>query len=146
MQRLTLSVRPYLCACALFAAGLVSTGCGSMMSKPEEKPATQPMATATPPAMNATSPEPVKPTMTPATEPAKPAMMALDPKDLTHVVSSDEPYFTMPPAAGVAPAGILKTGMKVKVDVPSLPYSKLRLEDGTEAYANTEGLDPIMKK
>ena len=79
----------------------------------------------------------------PATQPTA-AMPAA--KDMTHVLTKDEPYYTVDPAAGSAtPAGTLKAGSKVLVIIPGAPYSQVVTDMGVSAYTMTEGLKPLGK-
>jgi hypothetical protein len=115
----------------LVGSALVAAGCGSKSAPPAESmPATMPAATM--PAM-------VMPTPTVAM--VKPPAD----KDLTHVLTKDEPYFSDMPSAGATPAGTLKEGSKVLVLIPGTDYSQVTTDKGVSAYTATDGLKPLGK-
>jgi hypothetical protein len=81
--------------------------------------------------------------------PAAPAAMAPAPaaKDMTHVMTMDEPYFdSMPMGASPASTGTLKKGTKLLLMTPGAPYSKVLTETGMTVYTVTDGFDPISTK
>jgi hypothetical protein len=64
-------------------------------------------------------------------------------KDLTHVLSQDEPYYATSPAQGKPADGTLKAGTKVLVMMPRGSYSQVVTADGKRVYTSTAGLKPI---
>jgi len=64
-------------------------------------------------------------------------------KDLTHVLSRDEPYYASSPAQGRPADGTLKAGTKVLVMMPRGSYSQVVTADGKRVYTSTAGLKPI---
>jgi PAB1-binding protein PBP1 len=123
-------------AALVLMSGLVSAGCKSNTSEtakvppaPMKSPATQPVAM-TPTA----KPTPTMPAM--ATTP-------VPEKDLTHVLSKDEPYYASSPAQGKPADGTLKAGTKVLVMMPRGSYSQVVTADGKKVYTSTSGLKPV---
>ena len=66
-------------------------------------------------------------------------------KDLTHVLTKDEPFFASEPTPGAAPSGTLKSGSKVLVLIPGAEYSQVITDTGVSAYTFTDGLKPLGK-
>ena len=66
-------------------------------------------------------------------------------KDLTHVLSKDEPFFLNEPTADSKPVGMLKAGDKVLVVIPGATYSQVITSKGVSAYTVTDGLMPLGK-
>ena len=66
-------------------------------------------------------------------------------KDLTHVLTKDEPFFINEPAAAATPAATLKEGSKVLVVIPGAQYSQVITDKGLTGYTMTEGLKPLGK-
>jgi hypothetical protein len=96
------------------------------------------------------APEMTPPTTAPAMvmpPPAAPAVALKAPaeKDLTHVLTKDEPYFTDAPTPGAAPAGTLREGSKVLVLIPGADYTQVTTDKGVSAYTATDGLKPLGK-
>jgi hypothetical protein len=127
---------------------------GTVTTAPSTEPTTS--AAALPTTVNVTVPNSVTPevvvpattapTTVPTTAPVV-AAPAAPPFMPTHVLTKDEPYYKELPAAATAPSdGTLKAGTKILVFVPSVPYCKVGLEDGTSVYVATEGIDPINNK
>jgi hypothetical protein len=114
----------------LLGGAVVAVGCASKPAPPEMAPATMPAAT-----MPAA----------PALAPVVTALKAPAEKDLTHVLTKDEPYFADMPAAGATPAGTLKEGSKVLVLIPGADYSQVTTDKGVSAYTATDGLKPLGK-
>ena len=81
----------------------------------------------------------------PATMPVPTAAAAPAAKDMTHVLTKDEPYFGSDPGASSTPAGSLKEGTKVLVLVPGAQYSQVITDTGLNVYTVTDGLKPIGK-
>jgi hypothetical protein len=135
-------------------AGLLSAGCqnDSSASARASKPMTSPppaessvtmRMTKTPPAAN--TPAPPR-TAAPAPAPAPTVAETTTPvpeKDLTHVLSQDEPYYASSPAQGRPADGTLKAGTKVLVMMPRGSYSQVVTADGKRVYTSTAGLKPI---
>jgi len=162
-----------VCAGLLLAGSVFLTGCpsadtkspgtptpamtsgtnGTVTSAPSTEPTTT--AAALPTTVTVTVPnsgtEVVVPATTaPTTVPTSAPVVAAPaapPFMPTHVLTKDEPYYKELPAAATAPSdGTLKAGTKVLVFVPSVPYCKVGLEDGTNVYVAIEGIDPISNK
>ena len=117
-------------------ASVAVGGCGSGSTS---TPATQPTMAATMPA--AVTPTPA------AVGPAARVVKAPGPKDLTHVLTMDQPYFAGEPAPGAPPSGTLKSGSKVLVVIPGPlgGYSQVISDTGIEAFTMTDGLKPLGK-
>jgi len=81
----------------------------------------------------------------PATMPVPSAAAAPAAKDMTHVLTKDEPYFTNDPGVSSTPAGSLKEGTKVLMVVPGAQYSQVITDTGLHVYTITDGLKPIGK-
>ena len=108
----------------VFSLGLMTIGgvvVGGCASSPP--PATQPMAMG----------------------PAAPMVKPPEAKDLTHVLTQDEPYFASEPTASSPPSGTLKAGSKVLVLIPGAQYSQVITDMGVSAYTVTDGLKPLGK-
>jgi hypothetical protein len=120
-----------LATMALLAAA-TCTGCAK--DAKDEKPTT---ATA----MSApTMPTPAMKTSTPA-----PAVAAVPDKDMTHVLTKDEPYFAATPAQATKADGTLKAGTKVVLVMPRGAYAQVMTADGKRVYTSTAGLSPVGK-
>ena len=120
------------------AAALGSaTGCASKSESPSSDAA--PGATETTSA-ETTSAETTSTTMSPTT-PAAEATIAE--KDMTHVVSQDEPFFASMPTSGKPASGTLKAGTKVVVLMPRGSYSQVMTADGKRVYTTTAALKPV---
>ena len=78
----------------------------------------------------------------PMAAPAAPTVTPPAAKDLTHVLTKDEPFFASEPAAGAPPAGTLKAGSKVLMVIPGAMYSQVITDTGMSAYTLTDGLKP----
>jgi hypothetical protein len=75
---------------------------------------------------------------------AKPAPEpALKASDLTHVVTTDTPYYKSSPAQGRPADGTFKGGTKVLLLMPMGSYSQVQAESGAKGYVATESLKPI---
>jgi hypothetical protein len=122
-----------LAAMALFAA-VVCSGCAE--DAKDEEPTTG-TAMSTP-----TTASPAMKTSTPA--PAV-AAVAVPEKDMTHVVTKDEPYFAATPAQAKKADGTLKAGTKVVLMMPRGPYAQVMTADGKRVYTSTAGLSPVGK-
>jgi hypothetical protein len=86
--------------------GLVSVGCAKDASDSEGPSNATTMAAAT-------------------TQPAAPAAAAAVPeKDMTRVVTKDEPYYAMTPAQAKKADGTLKAGTNVVLMMPRGPYAQ----------------------
>ena len=125
-------------AAVALLSGAVLAGCESNKSETAKAlpsdmkaPATQPAVTTMTPAKSATPASPA-PAVTPVPE-----------KDLTHVVSTDSPYYASSPAQGRPADGTLKAGTKVLVMMPRGPYSQVVTADGRRVYTTTAGLKPV---
>lgn len=116
---------------SLALAGLLAGGCAQPSAPPATQPsAAAPMTPAAPMAMTGPAPTMVTP----------PAA-----KDLTHVLTMDEPYFASEPADGAVPSGTLKSGAKVLVLIPGAKYTQVVTDTGISAYTVTDGLKPLGK-
>lgn len=60
----------------------------------------------------------------------------------THVLKVDSAYYTSSPAQGRPPDGEWKAGTKVTKLEGAGSYTRVRSEDGVEAYVSTDALDP----
>ena len=120
-------------------------GCKSSESEPASTSASaktaktepMPMHTTTAPESASTAASP------PPAAAATVATPALADKDMTHVLSKDEAYFTSTPAPGKAPDGTLKAGTKVVVMMPRGGYSQVMTADGKRVYTTTAALKPV---
>ena len=118
--------------CAAAGVACATVGCHTASSEP-------PSATTMP------APETNMKAAGPATMPV-PSAAAPAAKDMTHVLTKDEPYFTAEPSSATAtPAGTLKAGSKVLVIIPGAPYSQVVTDAGVSAYTMTDGLKPLGK-
>jgi hypothetical protein len=136
MQKLKMS----LCLTAL--AALTLGGCHSG----GDSATVAPTATTVPPTNGAVN----GPTTMPVpsahqTEIALPATTPPAAKDLTHVLSKDEPFYLNEPGANPVAVGTLTAGSKVLVVIPAAPYSQVITDKGVSAYVLTEGLKPLGK-
>jgi hypothetical protein len=127
---------------ALILGGIAIGGC-----KPSE-----PAAPVAPTTM--TAPETNGPVVTPATMPVPsasqtevviPAQTPPAAKDLTHVLTADEPFYLNEPGASPKPIGTLKAGTKVLVLIPGATYSQVLTDKGISCYTMTDGLKPLGK-
>jgi hypothetical protein len=89
------------------------------------------------------------PSNTPTTMPAPvvslPTTTPPAAKDLTHVLTKDQPIFLDMPSGEAKPVGTLKEGSKVLVMVPGADYSQVTTDKGIEVYTATDGLKPLGK-
>jgi hypothetical protein len=108
----------------LIGGAFVAVGCASKPAPEMTPPTTAPAVAVTPPAV---------------------ALKAPAEKDLTHVLTKDEPYFSDAPTPGATPAGTLKEGSKVLVLIPGADYSQVTTDKGVSAYTATDGLKPLGK-
>ena len=120
-----------LAAVALLA-GVTCVGC----AKDEKKDASVTMKTSS------------SPTMSPATQPAMatttaaPAMTVPE-KDMTHVLTKDEAYYSTSPAQARNPDGTLKAGTKVLLLMPRGSYAQVMTADGKRVYTGMASLKPL---
>ena len=68
---------------------------------------------------------------------------ALKAADLTHIVTTDTPYYKSSPSQGKPADGTFKSGTKVLLLMPMGSYSQVQTESGTKGYVTTESLKPI---
>ena len=117
--------------------GVACVGC----AKDEKKDPEPAMKTTTStPAMASPA---TKPTATvKATTPAAPTTTVPD-KEMTHVLTKDEPYYVLSPAQAKAPDGTLKAGTRVIVLMPRGSYSQVMTGDGKRVYTSTAALKPV---
>ena len=115
-----------LCTTALLT-GIVCTGCAKD-SKSDDTPAKTTQTTAAP-------------TTKPAA--AASATAAVPDKDMTHVLTKDEPFYATSPAQARQPDGTLKAGTKVVVLMPRGSYSQVMTADGKRVYTSTAALKPV---
>ena len=127
-----------LAATALLT-GVTCVGCAKDEKKDPE-PAMK-MTTSTP-AMASPATKPAATATVKATTPAAPATTVPD-KDMTHVLTKDEPYYALSPAQAKAPDGTLKAGTKVVVLMPRGSYSQVMTGDGKRVYTSTAALKPV---
>lgn len=132
MRRVHMSLSHMSLSLALLA-GIAAGGCSSTTATPAAS--TQPAATAAP------APTPTPPAKGPA------AAMVTPPaaKDLTHVLTKDEPYYASEPTPGMPMSGTLKAGSKVLLLIPGTTYSQVISDTGISAYMETDGLKPLGK-
>jgi hypothetical protein len=111
-------------------AALLVTGCADSGPSAPSGPATPPAATNQP----AASPMTKMPVMSDS----------MPEKDCSHVLTEDAPAFTtMPGSQGVSPVGVIKSGTKVLVMVPSSGmYTKCQMAGGKSFYVKTSSLKP----
>ncbi|HWE00931.1 MAG TPA: hypothetical protein VG326_00875 [Tepidisphaeraceae bacterium] len=136
MQKINSSLA--LIALGLFAVG----GCHKAGDSPTVEPTTM-----TAPPTNGMPAGPTTMAVPPAnqTEVALPAAKPPAAKDLTHVLTKDEPYYLNEPGANPTAVGTLKAGSKVLVLIPGSPYSQVLTDTGISAYIMTDGLKPLGK-
>jgi len=79
------------------------------------------------------------------TEVVLPAATPPPEKDLTHVLTKDEPYYFNEPGASPISIGTLTTGTKVLVLIPGAPYTQVMTDTGVTCYVPTAGLKPLGK-
>jgi hypothetical protein len=127
-----------LAATALLT-GVACVGC----AKDEKKDPEPAMKTTTStPTMASPTTKPAATATAKATTPAAPTMAVPD-KDMTHVLTKDEPYYALSPAQAKAPDGTLKAGTKVVVLMPRGSYSQVMTGDGKRVYTSTAALKPV---
>jgi len=128
-------------------AGVLCGGCqkdtsasaSAKSSEPMAKPQAESSVT-----MTTTTPPPTAPPLAaPAAAVAVTTTTPVPEKDLTHVLSRDEPYYASSPAQGRPADGTLKAGTKVLVMMPRGSYSQVVTADGKRVYTSTAGLKPI---
>jgi len=128
-------------------AGVLCGGCqkdtsasaSAKSSEPMAKPQAESSVT-----MTTTTPPPTAPPLAaPAAAVAVTTTTPVPEKDLTHVLSRDEPYYASSPAQGRPADGTLKAGTKVLVMMPRGSYSQVVTADGKRVYTSTAGLTPI---
>ena len=79
------------------------------------------------------------------TEVVLPATAPPAAKDLTHMLTKDEPFYLNEPGANPQPVGTLKAGTKVLVLIPGATFSQVITDKGISAYVPTDGLSPVGK-
>jgi hypothetical protein len=121
-----------LAAVALLA-GAVCVGC----AKDEKKDTSMTMKTSSAATVSPTT-QPASPTNTAAA----PAMMVPD-KDMTHVLTQDEAYYSTSPAQARKPDGTLKAGTKVVLLMPRGSYAQVMTADGKRVYTSLGALKPM---
>ena len=133
-------------------AGFLSAGCQTdssagakatgRMSNPPPPESSATMTTTTTTRMPPAAPPPAR-VAAPAPARGAEATTPVPEKDLTHVLSKDEPYYASSPAQGRPADGTLKAGTKVLVMMPRGSYSQVVTADGKRVYTSTAGLTPI---
>lgn len=127
-----------------FAAVAVLTGvvCGgcAKSGKEAESSTMKPTGTMTSPA---TQPLSAATTSTPTTSTPTASATAVPDKDMTHVLTKEEAYYTTSPAQARKPDGTLKAGTKVVVLMPRGSYSQVMTADGKRIYTSTAALKPV---
>ena len=118
---------------ALFV-GVVCVGC----AKDEKKEGDTATIKTTTTTMSSPTTKPA-PTVTASA----PAATPVADKDMTHVLTKDEPYYTTSPAQAKPPDGTLKAGTKVVVLMPRGSYSQVMTGDGKRVYTSTAALKPV---
>jgi hypothetical protein len=119
-----------------------SAGASAKSSEPMAKPQAAESSTMT--TTKAPPPTSTPPIAAPAAAPVAVATTTPVPeKDLTHVLSKDEPYYASSPSQGRPADGTLKAGTKVLVMMPRGSYSQVVTADGKRVYTSTAGLKPI---
>jgi len=118
-------------------------GCHSATPDATTQPTTMPMPTSNAPMAGPAATMPVAPAK--AMEVTIPAGPPPADKDLTHVLTKDEPFFLSEPGATDTPVGTLKSGSKVLVLIPGAQYSQVITDKGISAYTLTDGLKPLGK-
>ena len=126
-------------AAAVLLSGVVCAGCAKdEKTEVDTRPIkTTTTATASPTTKPTTPTATVKPSM-----PAAPAITVAD-KDMTHVLTKDEPYYTFSPAQAKPPDGTLKAGTRVVLLMPRGSYSQVMTCDGKRVYTSTAALKPV---
>lgn len=86
---------------------------------------------------------------------AKPAPAAVKPvtkgtpatpaKEMTHMLTAEQPYYMAMPAAGAKPAGMLPKGTKVLLLIPG-SWCQIETADGKTVYTKIDGVDVIPAK
>lgn len=80
------------------------------------------------------------------TEVALPSTTPPAAKDLTHVLTKDEPLFiNEPDSSSSKPVTTLKEGTKMLVVIPGATYSQVITDRGITGYTMTDGLKPLGK-
>ena len=131
-------------ATTAFALTLAAAAAGCSSESKTEAPAsdTSP-GTMTPTTKPVTTMAPAKSAPATPAAPAATATAAIAEKDMTHVVSDDEPYFASMPSPGKRSDGTLKAGTKVVVLMPRGGYSQVMTADGKRIYTTTAALKPV---
>lgn len=107
-------------------------GCKSESSEPTSSKSMSPAAT----------PTAASPTTMPSAAPMA-TTAAVPEKDMTHVLTGDQPYYATSPAQGRPPEGTLKAGTKVVLVMPRGSYSQVMTADGKRVYTSTAALKPV---
>lgn len=81
-----------------------------------------------------------------ASTPGMEAKMGPDFKDATHKLAADAPFYSTMPDSASKPEGWWKAGTPVLLTTPTMPFSKVKAGDGTEAYVGTSNLEPKSNK
>ena len=115
--------------------GVACTGC----AKDEKDTDSSTITTTT---TSAPTTKPASPAMTTST-PAEPAATAVPDKDMTHVLTKDEAFYTASPAQAKKPDGTLKSGTKVVLLMPRGSYAQVMTADGKRVYTSTAALKPV---
>ena len=127
----------------LAMAGLLTGAiCGGGCAKDEKSTEIVTVKETTAPSTPTASPT-TKPTTSVRTSTPAAAATTVPDKDMTHVLTKDEAFYTTSPAQARKPDGMLKAGTKVVLLMPRGSYSQVMTTDGKRVYTSTAALKPV---
>ena len=119
--------------------GVVCGGC----AKDGKKEPTATMKTTTPATPMASPTTRPTATATTTSTPTAAAAATVPEKDMTHILTKDEAFYSASPAQAKKPDGTLKAGTKVVLLMPRGSYAQVMTADGKRVYTSTAALKPV---